>query len=133
MKKTARKPAPKKAVIAKAKKTAVKKAAPKKANAKKVLAKKTSPKKKLVEVEASPTELTALEQAPILLAAMGGVKSQIADENSGENVVHPEGHRRRNLKESFNKSTQRMIAENNRAKNKPQIVNHSVRTSAKRG
>lgn len=76
--------------------------------------------------------LTPLEQAPILLAAMG-VKSQIAVDNSGEELVHPERNRRRNLKETFNKNTQRMIAENNRAKNKPQIVNHSVRTSVKRG
>ena len=104
----------------------VKKSA-KKTNAKNLKTKKAKVKKKLAE-----RILTPLEQAPILLAAMG-VKSQIAVDNSGEELVHPQGNRRRNLKETFNKNTQRMIAENNRAKNKPQIVNHSVRTSVKRG
>ena len=105
----------------------------KKTTAKNLKAKKAkAPKKKFVKAKKAERILTPLEQAPILLAAMG-VKSQIAVDNSGEELVHPQGNRRRNLKETFNKNTQRMIAENNRAKNKPQIVNHSVRTSVKRG
>ncbi len=135
VKKSAKKPVKKAAQKVVKKVTAInlkaKKAKPKAKPAVKT-AKKAAPKKKFVKAETPERMLTPMEQAPILLTALG-VKSQISVDNSGEDLVHPEGNRRRNLKETFNKNTQRMIAENNRAKNKPQIVNHAVRTSVKRG
>lgn len=92
----------------------VKKAA--KAFIKKVI--KAAPKK-----ETTPVQLNAL-----------GIKSQIAVNDSGAEVAHPSGHHKINLKEvDETKTEKRMLAEDNRAKNKPHIVNQSLRSSAKRG